>query len=79
MRSRSKQIPVLHLKTLKLIVLDDSHPRGVRELIVATPQSFNAHRLSAIKDANLILVLHKGHIEERGTHSELLERQGRYH
>ncbi len=38
-----------------------------------------AHRLSTIYDANLILVLHKGEIVERGTHQELLEREGLYY
>ena len=38
-----------------------------------------AHRLSTIYDANLILVLHKGEIVERGTHQELLQMQGRYY
>lgn len=38
-----------------------------------------AHRLSTIQDADLILVLHRGQIVERGTHRELLARQGLYH
>ncbi|SDY68008.1 ATP-binding cassette, subfamily B [Evansella caseinilytica] len=38
-----------------------------------------AHRLSTIKDADQILVLHQGEIVERGTHDELLEKQGLYH
>lgn len=38
-----------------------------------------AHRLSTIQDADLILVLNKGEIVERGTHSELLETKGIYH
>jgi len=37
-----------------------------------------AHRLSTIRDADQILVLDGGHIVERGTHEELLERAGRY-
>lgn len=38
-----------------------------------------AHRLSTIQDANLILVLHHGKIIERGTHTELLVKEGLYH
>jgi ATP-binding cassette, subfamily B, multidrug efflux pump len=38
-----------------------------------------AHRLSTIQDAELILVLHKGEIVERGTHQELLMQRGLYH
>ncbi|KAF1295800.1 multidrug ABC transporter ATP-binding protein [Enterococcus sp. JM4C] len=37
-----------------------------------------AHRLSTIRDANLILVLDKGHIVERGSHDELLVEDGLY-
>lgn len=38
-----------------------------------------AHRLSTIQDADLILVLHRGEIVERGSHQELLMKQGLYH
>lgn len=38
-----------------------------------------AHRLSTIKDANLILVLEKGHIVEKGTHDELIQEEGLYY
>ncbi|WP_066151088.1 ABC transporter transmembrane domain-containing protein [Halalkalibacter krulwichiae] len=37
-----------------------------------------AHRLSAIKHADLILVLDQGKIVERGTHSDLMENEGWY-
>lgn len=38
-----------------------------------------AHRLSTIRDADQIIVLHKGTIVERGTHDELMQLQGRYY
>ena len=37
-----------------------------------------AHRLSTVAEADLIVVLQDGEIVERGTHSALLERDGRY-
>lgn len=38
-----------------------------------------AHRLSTIQDADLILVLHKGEIVERGNHQALLAKRGLYY
>ena len=38
-----------------------------------------AHRLSTIKNADKIIVLHKGKIIEIGTHKELMELKGTYH
>ena len=38
-----------------------------------------AHRLSTITNADLILVVRDGKIEERGTHSELMKKRGYYY
>lgn len=38
-----------------------------------------AHRLNTIRDADTIMVIDHGDIVERGSHDELLERQGVYH
>jgi len=37
-----------------------------------------AHRLSTVKNADLIVVMKKGHIVEQGTHQELLNMNGTY-
>lgn len=38
-----------------------------------------AHRLSTIRNADRIIVLHRGEVREIGSHSELMEKQGIYH
>lgn len=38
-----------------------------------------AHRLSTIKNADKIIVMRQGRIEEMGTHQELMQKEGIYH
>lgn len=40
---------------------------------------FITHRLSTIRRADLIVMLHEGAVVETGTHDELMERRGRYY
>jgi len=72
-----------------LLILDeatsavDSHieaeiQRAVSELMRGRSTIAIAHRLSTIVDADEILVLHYGEVVERGTHRELLAREGLY-
>ncbi len=49
-----------------------------RQMMEGRTSFIIAHRLSTIQDADLILVMKDGHIIERGTHSELLEKKGFY-
>lgn len=39
----------------------------------------SAHRLSTVRDADLIIVLHQGKVVERGTHFQLLKAHGYYY
>ena len=38
-----------------------------------------AHRLSTVKNSNVIIVLDHGNIIERGTHDQLIEQKGVYY
>jgi ATP-binding cassette subfamily B protein len=51
---------------------------ALRELLKQRTALIIAHRLSTIKNADRILVIHKGEIWEQGSHAELLERGGLY-
>lgn len=39
---------------------------------------FISHRLSSVRDADMVFYLKNGRIQERGSHSELMERNGEY-
>lgn len=62
--------------------LDNETERAILETfasVAATRTTITiAHRLSTVRDADQIAVLHDGRVVEQGTHEELLLRGGRY-
>ncbi|HEV3030522.1 MAG TPA: ABC transporter ATP-binding protein [Polyangia bacterium] len=52
--------------------------RGIAELMRGRTSIVIAHRLSTVRRASRILVIHGGHVAEQGTHDELLARGGNY-
>jgi ATP-binding cassette, subfamily B, multidrug efflux pump len=52
--------------------------RALTELMRGRTTIAIAHRLSTILESDEIIVLHHGHIRERGTHRELLAKRGLY-
>ncbi|MCZ4318775.1 ABC transporter ATP-binding protein [Aequorivita viscosa] len=74
----------------KIIILDEATSsldtqsealiqKSLAELIKDRTTIVIAHRLSTIKKADQILVIEAGHIVERGTHDQLIAKEGRYY
>ena len=72
-----------------ILVMDDSTSavdmeteyqiqQGLKEVLAGRTTFIIAHRISSVKNADLILVLNHGAIAERGTHAELLKQNGIY-
>ncbi|MCZ4611678.1 ABC transporter ATP-binding protein [Streptomyces sp. Lzd4kr] len=76
---RDPPVPILDEATS---ALDTRTEHAVQDAIDALSANRTtvtiAHRLSTIRGADQIVVLDAGQVAERGTHEELLERDGRY-
>jgi ATP-binding cassette subfamily B (MDR/TAP) protein 1 len=77
------------LQNPKILLLDEStsaldrqNEREIQALLENFSQNRTtitiAHRLSTVKDSDVIFVLEKGRIVEQGTHKSLLKLQGAY-
>ena len=52
--------------------------RGLRGALAGRTAVIASHRVSAVRDANQVIVLDEGRVVERGTHATLISAGGRY-
>jgi subfamily B ATP-binding cassette protein MsbA len=80
-RAILKEAPILILDEATAS-LDNRAEREVQSAIEALEKGKTsliiAHRLSTVRDADLIVVMREGEIVEVGTHDDLLKREGEY-
>ena len=53
--------------------------KGMDKLMEGRTVFVIAHRLSTVKDSDVIMVLENGEIIERGTHDDLINQKGTYY
>ena len=74
------RILVLDEATSSVDTVTEKAIQGAIERVTAGRTSFMiAHRLSTVVDADTILCVQDGKIVERGTHQELMKKNGYYH
>lgn len=77
------------LKKPKILILDDSTSavdtrtdafirEGFKKFIPETTKIIIAQRVASVMDADMIIIMENGHIADKGTHEELLERSNIY-
>lgn len=79
-RALARKTPVLVLddSTSALDTETEQEIQGVLAALTGMTKIIIAHRISAVRKADKIIVLDKGSIAETGTHEELLEKKGLY-